>query len=105
MSVSLAESDPVWIVDDGRVVGITFRCPVPGHDHCYHGVKFENPPDGGGPPRKGVGPNGEPVGEVFWHREGDTLETLTLSPSILVRGAGGGEHWHGFIQHGRVVTV
>jgi len=46
-----------------------------------------------------------------WHREGDTFETLTLSPSIqrivLKRQDGTPVNcaWHGFIQNGEIVNA
>lgn len=35
----------------------------------------------------------------WWHRTGDTFETLTLTPSIDASAYG---HWHGFITRGEV---
>ncbi len=40
-----------------------------------------------------------------WHREGDTFETLTLTPSILRRKFSCVNEWHGFITDGEVITV
>jgi uncharacterized protein DUF6527 len=34
-----------------------------------------------------------------WKREGDTFETLTLSPSVDASFHG---HWHGFIENGEI---
>lgn len=40
-----------------------------------------------------------------WARTGETLDDLTLSPSLLVRGGpDGAECWHGWIREGQVVT-
>jgi hypothetical protein len=94
----LIELAPAWILVDGRICGIAFRCPihdrVPGNEDfpCMHRIGFTNPPDGQPPP----------VGRwrITWERRaGDTFETLALSPSIRNRGYadGGGCHWHGFI--------
>lgn len=101
-----------------RGMGITFRCPLL-HEACYIGVLFANPIDGGPPAgfRKVavLGPDRQPIYDGpnmrvallpnnLWQRTGDTFETLTLQPSILVPGSGGpGDcNWHGFITNGEV---
>jgi hypothetical protein len=89
----LIDLNPRWFVDaalsDSRSgMGITFECP-----HCrttrLHAA-FENPIDGG--------PKGE-HSVHHWARQGETFETLTLTPSIDVSASG---HWHGFITNGEV---
>ncbi len=73
-------------------VGIAFDCPCGNYeeDHrCY--VPFSNP----------IGP-GLHMNVRGWKRSGDTLETLTLTPSVF-RCDGCG--WHGFITNGQVITV
>jgi hypothetical protein len=72
-------------------VGVTFDCP------CGCGKKRFVPFD----VAIGPGPNiyAERSGGHTWHREGNTFETLTLTPSILVIGECG---WHGFITNGDV---
>jgi hypothetical protein len=50
---------------------------------------------------------GKPREINWWNREGDTFETVTLSPSISVRQHGEYEQlhcWHGFIRNGEVVN-
>lgn len=74
-------------------VGVCFDCPCGNVDQghqCF--VPFANPLDGGPPidPPRG------------WQREGDTFDTLTLSPSILRVGGCG---WHGFIRNGEVINA
>jgi hypothetical protein len=39
------------------------------------------------------------IGRILWHREGDTFEDLTLTPSVDASHVG---HWHGFITHGEI---
>jgi len=82
-------------------VGVSFRCPCGTHprdddygtDRCM--VLFNNPLDGGG--------KFDPTPEShYWDREGDTLETLTLTPSIQRVGGCG---WHGFIRNGATVNA
>lgn len=72
-------------------VGVMFDCPCGNHDEehrCY--VPFSNP----------IG-SGSYINEKGWQRTGDTLDTLTLMPSILRIGDCG---WHGFITNGEVRT-
>ena len=68
-------------------VAVGMDCPCGCDVGLY--VPFANPLDGGLP----VEPRG-------WQRSGDTLETLTLTPSVLRRECG----WHGWIRDGRAVT-
>lgn len=71
-------------------VGITFDCP------CGCGVRryvpFANPLDNGPARDQRHG----------WQRQGDTFDTLTLTPSILVVGDCA---WHGFIRNGEIVQA
>lgn len=106
MRENLAELDPRFVgsggagvtdaagnpVPERRGVGIILECPCGCPDKLY--VPFANPIDGG-PTREG---------NVVWKREGDTFETLTLSPSIRRIPHGGSCGWHGFIQGGKIVT-
>lgn len=81
-------------------IGVSFDCPcaectaarpAAGHDGFFLRVSvcFSNPVDGG-PAVEGGGPT--------WTREGDTFETLRLSPSIQRHRVGeGGCNWHGFV--------
>ena len=42
-----------------------------------------------------------------WARTGDTFETLTLAPSIWVKGGAckpDGSGWHGFVTNGEITT-
>lgn len=87
----LADLNPRWCSVDGRRgMGVTFDCP-----HCRVerlAVWFKEPLDGG-PPYAGVDD------EHRWHRTGDTLDTITLVPSIDASNAG---HWHGYITSGEI---
>jgi hypothetical protein len=64
-------------------VGIIVRCPNCGAGGAAY---FANPLDGGSPP---------PYARVQWQRTGDTLETLSLSPSFLMI-----DHYHSWIRNG-----
>ncbi len=75
--------------------GVLFDCPIHGHN-LY--APFENP-IGGAEIYDPAHPE-----RVRWHREGETIETLTLSPSIRVCTPGYCE-WHGFIRNGEVETL
>lgn len=69
-------------------VAVTFDCPC-GCDTRVC-IEFTNPLDGG-PPSRDDGHT--------WRREGETFETLTLTPSIQ---RVGGCQWHGFITNGGI---
>lgn len=89
----LTDLDPnFWTAEAGRAgQGITFLCPCCLTQHL--GVWFANPVDGGPPAPPELSP------APRWQRSGDTLETLTLSPSIDASASG---HWHGFIVDGEI---
>ena len=73
-------------------VGVMMRCPCGKCDRRLF-VPFKNPIDGGAP----IDPT-----KPGWTRTGDTIDTLTLSPSIhRMEGC----RWHGFIENGAVRTV
>ena len=91
--MKLIDLDPNWFTTtEGRHgMGITFLCP-----HCKEqalGIWFANPIDCGPPADPVFGP------APRWHREGDTFENMTISPSIDVSAHG---HWHGFIINGEI---
>lgn len=71
----------MWLTrDDGEVYGVLFDCPC-------------------GACSKKVGVTFQPVQPTGWDRSGDTFETLTVSPSLLLRG-----HWHGWLKDGLVTS-
>lgn len=73
-------------------VGLSFRCPCGAHDEYDRVfVAFTNPIDGGAPAAAANQPT--------WHRTGETIETMTLAPSIQ-RTTPGGCRWHGFVRNG-----
>jgi hypothetical protein len=72
--------------------GVLFRCPKPGCSHRIV-VWFSNP--SGTPP---VPPEAQPLAR--WQVSGESLATLTLSPSINIPG-----DWHGFIQNGQMIDA
>lgn len=70
-------------------VGLICNCPC-GCDRLMF-IPFKNPLDG--LPSDHVGPT--------WQRDGDTIETLSLHPSIKRNKINGeGCEWHGFITNG-----
>jgi len=97
MSKRLSDLNPSWISSNGRVgMGIAFDCPC-----CVDAgrpfrqripVFFAQPVDGGAP-------DAVHAPDRLWERQGDTFETLTLSPSVDASGYG---HWHGFVRDGQV---
>jgi hypothetical protein len=77
-------------------VGVVFDCPV--HRGACGGiyVPFANPLDGGPPSPNGKG--------CAWQRTGDTIDTLTLTPSVDASAYSykGTPCWHGFVRNGRI---
>lgn len=99
LSHRLAALFGTWTHDrTGRVVGVKFICPTcPQVEGAVTlAVMFENPPDGGPAERPGSDLVGENGGRR-WHRTGDTLDTLTLTPSVDCSKCG---HWHGIVSNG-----
>lgn len=91
-------------------IGVMFECPkcvkagLPKEKRTLAPVRFANPIDGGPPENR--------PGVPAWQRTGDTLETLTLSPSVdMSRShnkpnpphADGHIGWHGHIINGEIV--
>lgn len=75
-------------------VGVALDCPCGKCDNLHWlYVPFKNPIDGG-PPFEG--------NHDTWSRSGDSIDTLTLSPSIFRNPARGGCGWHGYIENGAV---
>ena len=88
-SISGPDGKPVLLREG---VGVVFDCPCGCADLIH--VAFENPLDGGPPAAS--------PGQPLWKRKGETLETLTLRPSIRRIG---GCSCHGFITDGEAVNV
>lgn len=109
----LTELSPKWVSLNGWsdenpfYIGVTFQCP-----HCIgkpeHGpdrarrlyAMFDKPID----PANLTAKWGFDVASWFpdqlrWHREGDTFDTLSLTPSINTSTSG---HWHGTISNGEL---
>ena len=84
---------------DGHRIGVQFRCPACRGERLV--VPFAAP--GGGPPDPTLNVRG-----VLWRHTGDTLDTLTLTPSVDVSHVLGGVddeprvecRWHGWVQDG-----
>jgi hypothetical protein len=112
----LSELNPRWVAEmnapDDAKQGVSFNCP-----HC---VQIQRPlpvrcaiffdvPICGRPPvdlnsvhRSQADPGhlaDHHIGAVLWHREGDTFENLTLTPSIDMSKWG---CWHGFLTNGEI---
>jgi len=72
---------------DSRIMeGIHVRCP---NCRALHAAYFKNP--------IGADKAVSPWATVTWQRVGDTLETLTLSPSFMAVG-----HYHSFVRDGEL---
>ena len=103
----LIELSPRWFTfqqpapeDAGKhwYIGLTFECP-----HCRKerlAIQFEPEIDEGfGWKFRHWDSYIELRKQHLWHRDGETFDTLTLTPSIDGSGAG---HWHGWIRNGEV---
>lgn len=77
-------------VRTGVAVFMDCPCGKCGKELC---VPFANPLDG----KEAIYPNNG------WQRVGETIETLTLSPSVLRTPEYGGCGWHGYIRNGEAV--
>lgn len=87
MTQRLVDLKPRW-KRDGR--GIAFLCPCRRHSIV---LWFHNPLNG---------LDTVPAGEVpvaRWTRAGEDFETLTLAPSVDVKGC-----WHGWVLNGEVTS-
>lgn len=111
----IARLEPEWIFEwpevgefaggRGRIIGVIFDCPVddgPGPHREGHrvAVLFANPPDDGAPHPADPDMIGDNAGKR-WTREGESLETLTLSPSIDCTRSDA-HCWHGHVRGGMV---
>jgi hypothetical protein len=103
--VKLAELDASFVSVDERRVAVQFRCPGCRRERIV--IPFANPPDGG-PASPDMNRRG-----VLWQRTGETLETLTLTPSIDFRHTIPSDrswvaprvcHWHGWVRNGEAVS-
>ncbi len=77
-----AGGDGVFLADGSPApkrtgVGLLFKCPCgkPHDEYDLVCVMFANPLDGGPSLQEGTRPK--------WQRTGDTIDTITLTPSIL----------------------
>ena len=102
--MNLTSLNPKWLgltrPDSGEQ--LEFDCPACGPKHRVTAVLL-NPLDGKpGAPWLGKrvrGSDGEERVSPAWTREGDSFESLTLTPSILY------PCWHGWVEDGAVVGV
>lgn len=85
----IGKPDPEWL--HGKIVGVSFSCPLCPSGHRI-AIPFEECPlEAGWLSGKGV----------RWKRSGDTLENLTAHPSINCD-HGGSCKFHGWIKNGEV---
>lgn len=104
--MKLVELDSSFVAEDGRRgVAVQFRCPGCQKERIV--IPFANPLDG-----KAPDPSMNFRG-VLWTRSGETLETLTLTPSVAFAHVNGGYdgmprtdcHWHGWVRNGETVDA
>jgi hypothetical protein len=106
----LSELEPRWVADfnapSDAKQGVSFLCP-----HCRQirlAIFFDVPVCSNNPVditalHRLQADHGyladHHIGRILWHREGDSFETLTLTPSVDTSHFG---HWHGFITNGAI---
>lgn len=105
--MTLDELDASFVAPEGRHgVAVQFRCPGCRRERIV--IPLANPVDGGAPD-----PSMNHRG-VLWQRTGETLETLTVTPSVDFRHTNFDDdlvekpvkcHWHGWIRNGRAEGV
>ena len=105
--MKLTDLDASFVAPEGRHgVAVQFRCPGCQRERIV--IPFANPIDGGG-----ADPSMNYRG-VLWTRSGDSLETLTLSPSVDFSHVNGSDdagdpwrecRWHGWVRDGQAVSV
>lgn len=95
----------------GAIDGITFECPgacCAGRVPVRIGIQFANPIGSEPKPLMTNKEKHQHVHELrtfdippgfLWQRQGETFETLTLSPSVNASASG---HWHGWVRNGQV---
>lgn len=92
----LTELEPRWFTQANNpdIVGITFNCPCC-NGKTRLGILFIEEID------RDKLPNDThwSIKGIKWHREGETFETISLTPSIDASKWG---HWHGHITNGQV---
>ena len=89
----------------GTATGLQFRCPKCRETRIVVPI---DPPIGPGPVDPSLNARG-----ILWRRTGDTVENITLTPSIDSKDVNGGYdglprvecHWHGFVQNGHTVDA
>lgn len=92
----LTDLDPHWWAS-ANDTGLTFLCP-----HCRTqrlGIALDTPNDALVHDLHADVIHLTHHDGKHWHREGETFDTLTISPSIDASAHG---HWHGFIRNGDV---
>lgn len=77
-------------IPERKGMGVTFDCPCGCGE--FVAIPFTNPLDGGDPVRR----------PTTWDRTGETLENLTLKPSLQRLGAC---RWHGYLTNGEFKSV
>lgn len=87
--MKLADLDAKFVAEGGTRTGVSFRCPRCRTDRVYV-------------------PTADPHGRANWSATGDTIDTLTLSPSVdftHVRDDGARCNWHGWVREGAVTDT
>lgn len=104
--MKLADLDASFVAPEGRHgVAVQFRCPGCRRERIV--IPLASPID--------LGPSDPSMNArgVLWGRTGETLETLTLAPSVDFQHTISNDdpphdpkpcHWHGWIREGQAVS-
>lgn len=95
--MKLTELDPGFVsasTTDSTLIGVHFLCPKCKEQQLYI-------------------PFADPTSRLNWKMSGESIEVLTLAPSIDSKHVNGGYdgkprvecHWHGFVTNGEIKTV
>jgi hypothetical protein len=103
VTVRLVDLDASFVSSNGVRTGVQFLCPACRQTRIV--VPFAKPD--GGPPDPSMNMHG-----VLWRHTGDTLDTLTLSPSVDARHTNFDDdlanapvecRWHGWVTSGAAI--
>lgn len=102
--MKLRELEAGFVATDGVRTGLHFLCPKCREQQLV--VPFANPTNGG--PDASLNANG-----CLWQRTGDTVDDITLSPSVDSKHVNGGYdglprvecRWHGWVRNGEAIDA
>jgi hypothetical protein len=92
MRLTALKAKFIGMMGEKSRIAVMMNCPC-GCEHKLY-IPFANPIGGGKPDES----------RVLWQRTGETIDTLTLSPSVQRTGSCP-KLWHGWIRNGEAVPA